>query len=83
MIQFRRGFKRNDKSICLSTTRFIAHLVNQQVVSHDFGWSAGGGGEKGGGLWQTGEGRREKRGTGEEGERSSEKRGRRKKKGEE
>ena len=36
VIQFRRGFKRNDKSICLSTTRFIAHLVNQQVVSHDF-----------------------------------------------
>ena len=35
VIQFRRGFKRNDKSICLSTTRFIAHLVNQQVVSCD------------------------------------------------
>jgi len=33
VIQFRRGFKRNEKPICLSSTRFIAHLVNQQVVS--------------------------------------------------
>ncbi|KZT59730.1 MIF4G-domain-containing protein [Calocera cornea HHB12733] len=33
--QFRRAFKRNDKAICLSTTMFLAHLVNQQVV-HDF-----------------------------------------------
>ncbi|KAH3752088.1 hypothetical protein DPMN_186698, partial [Dreissena polymorpha] len=32
IIQFRRGYKRNDKSICLSATRFIAHLVNQQVA---------------------------------------------------
>jgi pre-mRNA-splicing factor CWC22 len=32
VIQFRRGYKRNDKALCLSTTRFIAHLVNQQVV---------------------------------------------------
>lgn len=33
VIQFRRGFKRNDKTLCLSSTQFIAHLVNQQVVS--------------------------------------------------
>ncbi|XP_060589870.1 pre-mRNA-splicing factor CWC22 homolog [Ruditapes philippinarum] len=32
IIQFRRGYKRNDKNICLSSTRFIAHLVNQQVA---------------------------------------------------
>ncbi|ESP01900.1 hypothetical protein LOTGIDRAFT_138828, partial [Lottia gigantea] len=32
VIQFRRGFRRNDKNLCLSSTRFIAHLVNQQVA---------------------------------------------------
>lgn len=32
VLQFRRGFRRNDKPICLTSTRFIAHLVNQQVV---------------------------------------------------
>nr|CDI53110.1 probable Pre-mRNA splicing factor cwc22 [Melanopsichium pennsylvanicum 4] len=30
--QFRRSFKRNDKTICNSTAMFIAHLVNQGVV---------------------------------------------------
>lgn len=29
---FRRAFRRNDKTVCLSTTRFLAHLVNQRVV---------------------------------------------------
>ncbi|CAJ2510011.1 Uu.00g059110.m01.CDS01 [Anthostomella pinea] len=32
IMQFRKGFKRNDKAVCLSSTTFIAHLVNQQVV---------------------------------------------------
>ncbi|KAF2346686.1 Initiation factor eIF-4 gamma MA3, partial [Trinorchestia longiramus] len=32
IIQFRRGIKRNDKNICLSSSRFIAHLMNQQVA---------------------------------------------------
>ena len=32
ILNFRRGFKRNDKTRCMSSTRFIAHLVNQQVV---------------------------------------------------
>ena len=32
ILNFRRGFKRNDKIRCMSSTRFIAHLVNQQVV---------------------------------------------------
>ena len=30
--QFRRAFKRNDKVSCVASTRFIAHLVNQQVA---------------------------------------------------
>lgn len=31
IMQFRKGFRRNDKSVCLSATTFIAHLINQQV----------------------------------------------------
>ena len=30
--QFRRAYKRNDKVVCNAVTRFIAHLVNQQVA---------------------------------------------------
>jgi pre-mRNA-splicing factor CWC22 len=33
IVQFRKAFKRNDKAVCLSSTTFIAHLVNQQVVN--------------------------------------------------
>ena len=33
VMQFRKGFKRNDKAVCLSATTFIAHLCNQQVAS--------------------------------------------------
>lgn len=32
IIQFRRAYRRDDKALCMSTTRFIAHLVNQQVA---------------------------------------------------
>lgn len=32
IIQFRKAFKRNDKSVCGSSTTFIAHLINQQVA---------------------------------------------------
>ena len=32
IINFKRGFKRNDKTRCVSASRFIAHLVNQQVA---------------------------------------------------
>ncbi|OWR40702.1 cell cycle control protein cwf22 [Danaus plexippus plexippus] len=32
VIQFKRGFKRNDKSTCISSASFIAHLVNQKVA---------------------------------------------------
>lgn len=32
VIQFKRGFKRNDKAICISAASFIAHLVNQRVA---------------------------------------------------
>jgi pre-mRNA-splicing factor CWC22 len=31
IVQFRRAFQRNDKTALLASTRFIAHLVNQQV----------------------------------------------------
>ena len=30
--QFLKAFKRNDKAVCLSSTTFLAHLCNQQVV---------------------------------------------------
>ncbi|QIW96834.1 hypothetical protein AMS68_002352 [Peltaster fructicola] len=30
--QFRKAYKRNDKSVCHSSTTFLAHLINQQVV---------------------------------------------------
>ena len=32
IINFKRGFKRNDKTRCVSASRFVAHLVNQQVA---------------------------------------------------
>ena len=32
ILQFRRAFKRNDKPVCVAATRFLAHLINQQVV---------------------------------------------------
>ncbi|KAK4146954.1 uncharacterized protein C8A04DRAFT_9392 [Dichotomopilus funicola] len=32
VMRFRKAFKRNDKAVCLSSTMFIAHLVNTQVV---------------------------------------------------
>ncbi|KAF1947340.1 MIF4G-domain-containing protein [Clathrospora elynae] len=32
IIQFRKAFRRNDKAVCLSSTMFISHLVNMQVV---------------------------------------------------
>lgn len=31
--QFRRAYKRNDKPTCVATSTFIAHLVNQQVLT--------------------------------------------------
>ncbi|PIK40256.1 putative pre-mRNA-splicing factor CWC22-like [Apostichopus japonicus] len=32
IVNFKKGFRRNDKTLCASSTRFIAHLVNQQVA---------------------------------------------------
>lgn len=32
VMQFKRGFKRNDKAICISAATFVAHLVNQRVA---------------------------------------------------
>jgi pre-mRNA-splicing factor CWC22 len=31
VLQFRRAYKRNDKPICIAASKFLAHLVNQQV----------------------------------------------------
>lgn len=32
ILQFQRAYKRNDKLVCIATTKMIAHLTNQQVV---------------------------------------------------
>lgn len=32
VVTFRRGFRRNDKTICVTASKFIAHLVNQRVA---------------------------------------------------
>ncbi|SPQ97391.1 unnamed protein product (mitochondrion) [Plasmodiophora brassicae] len=32
ILQFRRAYRRNDKIVCLACTKFLAHLVNQQVA---------------------------------------------------
>lgn len=32
VVTFRRGFRRNDKMICVTASKFIAHLVNQRVA---------------------------------------------------
>ncbi|XP_023011845.2 pre-mRNA-splicing factor CWC22 homolog [Leptinotarsa decemlineata] len=32
VLQFKRGFKQNNKVICISATTFVAHLVNQKVA---------------------------------------------------
>ncbi|TIC33161.1 MIF4G-domain-containing protein [Wallemia mellicola] len=34
--QFRKSYKRNDKSTCNATVMFIAHLVNQSIISDVF-----------------------------------------------
>ncbi len=33
ILQFKRSWKRKNKDACLASVQFIAHLVNQQVVS--------------------------------------------------
>uniref|UniRef100_S4RMV5 Pre-mRNA-splicing factor CWC22 homolog n=1 Tax=Petromyzon marinus TaxID=7757 RepID=S4RMV5_PETMA len=32
ILNFRKGYRRNDKPLCLSTSKYIAHLVNQNVA---------------------------------------------------
>lgn len=32
LIQFQRAYKRNNKIVCMATTKMIAHLVNQHIV---------------------------------------------------
>jgi pre-mRNA-splicing factor CWC22 len=31
--QFQKAFKRNNKLVCMATTKMLAHLINQQVVN--------------------------------------------------
>ncbi len=31
--QFQKAFKRNNKLVCMATTRMLAHLINQQVLN--------------------------------------------------
>lgn len=35
--QFQRAFKRNNKLVCMATTKMLAHLINQQVLSEYLG----------------------------------------------
>ncbi|XP_044530719.1 pre-mRNA-splicing factor CWC22 homolog [Gracilinanus agilis] len=32
ILSFRKGYRRNDKQLCLTATKFIAHLINQNVA---------------------------------------------------
>ena len=32
IVQFQKAFKRNNKIVCMATTKMLAHLVNQQVL---------------------------------------------------
>lgn len=32
MLMFNRSFKRNNKIVCMATTKMIAHLINQRVL---------------------------------------------------
>ena len=35
VVQFRKAYRRNDKTVCISSTTFIAHLVNHKIA-HEF-----------------------------------------------
>lgn len=37
ILQFRRAYQRNNKIVCMATTKFIAHLINQRVLTDFFG----------------------------------------------
>ena len=37
VLQFRRAYQRNNKILCTATTKFLAHLINQKVLSEIFG----------------------------------------------
>ena len=34
ILNFRKGYRRNDKQLCLTASKFVAHLINQNVVSN-------------------------------------------------
>ncbi|XP_014256672.1 pre-mRNA-splicing factor CWC22 homolog [Cimex lectularius] len=37
VIRFKRAYKRNDKTVCLTSSTFIAHLINQRVAHEILG----------------------------------------------
>ena len=32
MLQFKRSYHRNNKIVCIATTKMLAHLINQRVL---------------------------------------------------
>lgn len=34
LIQFKRSYERNNKIVCVATTKMIAHLINQRVIGY-------------------------------------------------
>ena len=32
ILNFRKGYRRNDKQLCLTASKFVAHLINQNVA---------------------------------------------------
>ena len=37
MLQFKRSFSRNNKIVCIATTKMIAHMINQRVLGEYVG----------------------------------------------
>lgn len=37
ILQFRRAFKRSDRLVCFSSVKFLAHLINQKLLTEFFG----------------------------------------------
>lgn len=37
MLQFKRSFSRNNKIVCMATTKMLAHLINQRVLGDYLG----------------------------------------------
>jgi pre-mRNA-splicing factor CWC22 len=37
LLQFKRSYQRNNKLVCMATTKMIAHLINQRVLTEYIG----------------------------------------------